>query len=503
MLVNQALDDDLIALQEARTLVARAVPAGEAFARLDPAEAWRIAEQVCRACEDRAEHYAQWAVEETNIGRTQDKVFKNLLASRDLMDFYRGSLLGGMQVDDERKMLLVGRPAGVVMGLIASTSPIATLYFKVLSCLMTRNALILSPHPLALRCSIDAAEHLAAAARAAGAPTDVIQIQKTPTLEATHALMRNPGVNLILATGGGPMVRSAYSSGTPSLGVGPGNVPVYVDASADIALAVDETMAAKSFDYGSACSTPSAVFVHRDVERDFTARMKRAGAFYCDAQQQQSLEAFAFPGGRLNPKIVGRSAAWIAQQAGITGIGGASQAQVLVATLGEVSYAAPMAKEKLSPILGQKCVNDREHAIREARAMLAVSGAGHTSGIFSECLETIALWGTSLDVNRTVVNKGTSMGVIGAGTGLAPTFTIGTGFAGRSSIGENVGPQHLINWKRIAFPTGAANANADAKHKAKVKASTSVTGGAGDDSHISDTIRALLKLALETRTTTS
>lgn len=488
--MNQPIDDDLAALQEARDLVKRAIPAAYALAALEPAQARRIAEQVCRACESRAEHYARLAVEETGIGRVEDKVFKNLLASRDLMAFHRHTVLGGIQVDEERRMLLVGRPAGVVMGLVASTSPIATLYFKVLSCLLTRNAIILSPHPLALRCSIDAAEFLREAARAAGAPADAIQIQKTPTLEATHALMRDPGVNLILATGGTPMVRAAYSSGTPSLGVGPGNVPVYVDASADVALAVAETMAAKDFDHGSACSTPSAVFVHRDVEASFTDRMRRAGAFYCDARQQQQLEDFAFPKGKLNPRIVGRSAAWIAEHAGLVGAG---EAKVLVGTLGEVSRASPMAKEKLSPILGVKRVDDLEHAIREARAMLAVSGAGHTSGIFAEDLQTIALWGTALDVNRTVVNKGTSMGVIGAGTGLAPTFTIGTGFAGRSSIAENVGPEHLINWKKIAFPLAKAIPKPQV---ARVDTSAEPSADA-----VRETIRAILASALESRTT--
>lgn len=488
--MNLQFDDDLAALQETRTLVARAQPAAQALARIEPAEAWRIAERVCRACEDRAEHYARLAVEETGIGRVQDKLFKNLLASRDLLAFYRHTVLGGMKVDEERKMLLVGRPAGVVMGLVASTSPIATLYFKVLSCLMSRNAIILSPHPLALRCSIDAAEYLREVACEAGAPADAIQIQKMPALEATHAMMRNRGVNLILATGGTPMVRAAYSSGTPSLGVGPGNVPVYVDASADVALAVDETMAAKTFDYGSACTTPSALFVHQAVEADFSARMQRAGAFYCNAEQQQRLESFAFPEGRLNPKIVGRSAAWIAQQAGLYG---AEQATVLVGTLGEVSRASPMAKEKLSPILGFKRVDDRAQAISEARAMLAVSGAGHTAGIFSEDLETIALWGGTLDVNRTVVNKGTSMGGIGAGTGLAPTFTIGTGFAGRSSIAENVGPEHLINWKKIAFPTETTALRREAPPVQR-------SGDAHDDS-LRDTVRAILALALESRTT--
>ena len=453
------LDADLAALQEMRTLVARAAPAAREFAQFDPAEAWRIAESVSQACVERAGHYARLAVDETGIGLVEDKIFKNLLASRGLIDYHRHSVLGGVQVDAARRMLLVARPAGVVMGLLASTSPIATMYFKVLACLMTRNVIILSPHPLALRCSIDAAAYLREAAMRAGAPADAIQIQKTPTLEATQAMMRHAGVNLILATGGSPMVRAAYGSGNPALGVGPGNVPVYVDASADLALAAAETLAAKTFDHGSACSTPSALFVHQDVAARFGEQLRRGGAFFCNAEQQRCLEAFAFPGGRLNPKIVGRSAAWIASQAGLRGT---AQATVLIGTLDEISAGSPMAKEKLSPILGVKRVRDRQQAIDDARAMLAVSGAGHTSGIFSGDAETITLWGCALDVNRTVVNKGTSMGVIGDGTHLAPTFTIGTGFAGRSSIGENVGPEHLIDWKRIAFPADAATGRVNA-----------------------------------------
>lgn len=487
-----ALDKDLAALQEARDLVARATPAATAFARMDAAQAWSIAQAVCRACEERAEHYARWAVEETGIGRMEDKRFKNLLASRGLMTFYRGKNLGGVQVDRAGKMLMVARPAGVIVGLVASTSPIATLYFKVLSCLMTRNAIVLSPHPLAIECSTDAAEYLRETAERAGAPEGAIQIQKLPTLQATHAMMRDPRVNLILATGGGPMVRAAYGSGNPALGVGPGNVPVYVDASADVELAVTETMAAKCFDYGSPCSSPSAVFVHAAVAAQFDARMQHAGAFYCTAEQQQRLEAFAFPGGHLNAKIVGRPAAWIAQQAGLQG---ASNSSVLVAMIPEVTANVPMAHEKLSPILGLKRVQDREHAIRDASAMLTISGAGHTSGIFSQDVETITLWGCALDVNRTVVNKGTSMGVIGDGTHLAPTFTIGTGFAGRSSIGENVGPEHLVNWKRIAFPIEETVPRHAAQHDARVFDDDAQTA------RVRETVRAILAMALDARST--
>ena len=486
---SPVLDKDLAALQEVRDLVVRAAPAAKAFARMDAAQAWRIAQAVCLACEERAEHYARWAVEETGIGRVEDKYFKNMLASRDLLAFYQGKSLGGVRVDQAGKMLLVARPAGVVVGLVASTSPIATLYFKVLSCLMTRNAIILSPHPLAIQCSIDAAEYLRDVAERAGAPKDAIQIQKTPTLQATHAMMGDPGVNLILATGGGPMVRAAYSSGNPALGVGAGNVPVYVDATADVALAVSETLTAKCFDYGSPCSSPSAVFVHAAVATQFDELMQRSGAFYCSSEQQQQLEAFAFPNGHLNPKIVGRSAGWVGQQAGLRGTANAS---VLVGMIPEVSIKAAMAHEKLSPILGLKHVQDREQAIRDASAMLAISGAGHTSGIFSQDIETITLWGCALDVNRTVVNKGTAMGVIGDGTHLAPTFTIGTGFAGRSSVGENVGPEHLINWKRIAFPINETVPRA---------APGLPVADQEIDARVREAVRNILALALDTRGT--
>lgn len=451
--MSTSMDFDLAALQEARDLVRRARVAATAFAQFEPAKAWDIAMRVAKVCEAHAERFAHLAVQETGIGRVEDKRFKNHLASRALMDFHRRTPLGGIHMDTARRMVRVGRPAGVVMGLIASTSPIATLYFKTLSCLMTRNALVLSPHPLAIHCSTEAVELLIQSALEAGAPEGCLQIQRQPTLEATHALMADPGVDVILATGGGPMVRAAYSSGNPALGVGPGNVPVYVDRSADLTVAVDELVRAKIFDYGSACSAPSVVFVHAEIEAEFRARMARAGAFFCNTDQQRRLEAYAFPGGRLNTSIVGRSASVIAAGAGLPEAQGHD---ILVGELGDMDGQAEMpvlVKEKLSPILGWRRVSGRQQAIRNAQAMLKVSGAGHTSGIFAEDVETIVLWGASLDVNRTIVNKGTTMGAIGDGTNMAPTFTIGTGFAGRSSIDENVGPEHLVNWKRIAFPT--------------------------------------------------
>ncbi|MGE0806944.1 MAG: aldehyde dehydrogenase family protein [Burkholderiaceae bacterium] len=481
------IDRDLAALQEARDLIRRARFAAQAFAQLSPQKARQIAEAVCAACVEQAEHYARWAAEETRIGNVKDKVFKNLLASRDFMAYHRDSVLGGIRQDREHHMLLVGEPAGVVLGLVPSTSPIATMYFKVLSCLLTRNAVILSPHPLANACSKDAARYLAQAAQRAGAPADVIQIQELVTLEATHALMRDEGVNVILATGGAPMVRAAYSSGNPALGVGPGNVPVYVDASAELQLAAHETIAAKDFDHGSPCSSPSVMFVHRSVAAELRRVMQAAGAHFCSADEQRKLEEKAFPHGHLNPLIVGRPASWIAAEAGL---GSVRDARILVGALEKIDASSPMAREKLSPILGFKVVDDVEHAIRDARAMLAIAGAGHTSGVFASDAETAALWGAALNVNRTIVNRGTSMGVVGDGTFMPPTFTVGTGFAGRSSVGENVGPEHLINWKRIAFPKQQQRSpeGAGGSHGTRQSAKA--------DARIESVVRALVTAAL-------
>jgi acyl-CoA reductase-like NAD-dependent aldehyde dehydrogenase len=228
------LDTDLAALQEARDLLGKARVAANAFTRFTPQQAWLVAEAVSAALLPKAEFYAEWAVRETRIGKVADKVLKNRLACINTIEGWRGADLGGVRRNAALKLIEVGRPAGVIVGLSNSTSPVATIIFKSLMALMTRNAIVFSPHPIARQCCADVVRELQAAAQRAGAPADAIQMHGNPTLAATDALMRDPRCDLIVATGGTPMVRAAYASGNPTIGVGSGNVPVYIDRSADL-----------------------------------------------------------------------------------------------------------------------------------------------------------------------------------------------------------------------------------------------------------------------------
>jgi acyl-CoA reductase-like NAD-dependent aldehyde dehydrogenase len=261
---TELADNDLAALQEARVLLAQARQAADALASWTPEQARHVAKQVAQALLPRAEFYAEWAVRESRIGKVSDKVAKNLLACTLTPTAWDTVDLGGVRRNDALRMVEIGRPAGVVVGLSNSTSPVATIIFKTILCLMTRNALVISPHPVALGCCTAVTRELQAAIEKAGGPAHALQILTRPTVEATGALMRDSRTDVILATGGTPMVRAAYGSGNPAIGVGPGNVPIYVDASADVPTAAQQIVTAKNFDHGSPCSAPSVLMLHTD-----------------------------------------------------------------------------------------------------------------------------------------------------------------------------------------------------------------------------------------------
>ena len=447
--MNKPLDRDLNALQQVRDLLRKARVAADAFRMVDPTDAKRMAKQVAKALEPKARFYAEWAVKETGFGRVEDKITKNIVGTTGVYEDNRHKQLGGLRRDEARRTVEVARPAGVIVGLSNSTSPVATIFFKSIMALMTRNAIVFSPHPAALDCCLHASEALMTAAKRAGAPDDCIQIASDPTVEATNAMMRADETDLILATGGGAMVRAAYSSGNPTIGVGPGNTPVYVDRSADIRLAAELIMMGKEFDYGTPCSAPSVVIADQPVARDLRGAFEAQGAHFCSVEEQAALENFAFPKNRLNPAIVGQSAPSIAAMAGIDV---PKSARALIGMLDDPETHPPMGKEKLSTIMGAKVVNGVDDAIAVARTMLKVAGAGHTAGIWTGDAEQAVLFGAALDYYRVIVNGDTTMGSTGTDTGLPLTFTIGTGYAGKSSTDLNVGPEQLIDWKRIAFP---------------------------------------------------
>ncbi len=470
------MDKDLEALQCSRDLLRRARAAAEEFRRMPPAQAMAIAGTVAKAAAGRARHYAEWAVRETGFGKVEDKIDKNLTGSIRIYEAYCDRPIGGIRQDRARNVVEIGRPAGVIVGLSNSTSPVGTVYFKAMLALMTRNAIVFSPHPAALACTADAARFLEKTARLAGAPADAIQILAEPTLKATNALMQSDETDLVIATGGAAMVRAAYSSGNPALGVGPGNTPVYVDRTADLASAAEKIVTGKEYDYGTPCSAPSVVLADRPVARELRGLLEREGAYFCSDEELATLEAAAFPGGRLNPAIIGQPAGRVAQ---IAGLSLPPDTRAIVGLLKEVAQDAgtvpPMAREKLSVLLGAAAVDGVEGAIAIARCMLRSAGSGHTAAIFTGDPEQAVLFGAALDYYRIVVNGDPTNGAVGRGTALPVTFTIGTGFAGKSSIDHNLGPEDLIDWKRVAFPVGDVPATGADAERAGPARSTDAT----------------------------
>ena len=434
----------------ARQMLQRAAWAADAFARYDQASVHRIARSAAEVAEARAEHYAEWAVRETGFGVVEHKVVKNRLCSRGILDTYSGDDYVTPRVDAARKMLEVPRPAGVVLALTPSTNPVSTVYFTVLLALLTRNAVVLSPHPLAKECCADAARTLAEAAVAAGAPDGVVQVIDEPSVPLIDALMTDERTDVILATGGVPVVRAAYSSGNPAIGVGPGNVPVLVDASADLRRAAGKLVDSKAFDNSILCTNESVLIVQEAVADRFVRELARSGAHLLAPDERDRVRDTVFPGGRFDTGMLGRDATTIAAAAGV---GVPPRTRVLLAPFDLVVDDEPLAHEKLCPVLGIVRVPTAARGIRAAVAVLRISGAGHSAVIHSTDPGTVMDFAAAVRVLRVCVNEGGSTGSAGFGTHLAPSMTIGTGFVGRSSLGENLEPRHLVNWTRVAWST--------------------------------------------------
>lgn len=438
----------MTSIAQAGHMLERARWAAAAYADYDAAAVTTIVNAVAEAGHAEAERFATEAVAETGMGVVADKVTKNRACSRGIVDYYRGEDYVSPRIDEARKIVELPRPAGVVLALTPTTNPVATVYFKVILALMTRNAVVVAPHPRAKRCSADAARVLAEAAIAAGAPAGIVQVVEEPSIPLVQALMADERTDVIVATGGTGVVRAAYSSGNPALGVGPGNVPVFVDASADINAAAKRIVDSKAFDNSVLCTNESVLIVEDAVADKLRSALTRAGAHILDEDGARRLRAYMFADGHLNTDVVGRDAAWIAGQAGLRVT---PKTRLLIAPFDDVIAEEMLAHEKLSPVLGMTTAADAARGIRAARAVVRIGGAGHSAAIHSENPSVITDFATQLPVLRVSVNVGNSTGSSGLDTNLAPSMTIGTGFVGRSSIGENLQPQNLINWTRIAY----------------------------------------------------
>ncbi|MCW2857858.1 MAG: aldehyde dehydrogenase [Marmoricola sp.] len=428
--------------------------AARAFETYDAASVSRIVEATAEAADLAATKYAEWAVRETGMGVVADKVAKNKACSSGLVDEYRNRDFVSPRLDPDRRVIELPRPAGVVLGVVPTTNPVASIYFKVLLCLMTRNAIVIAPHPRAKDCSVDAARLLAAAAEAAGAPRGVIQVLEEPSIPIMEALMSDPRTDVILATGGSAVVRAAYSSGNPALSVGPGNVPTFIDASADLPAAVREILASKAFDNSVLCTNESVLVVERSVGPAVRRELQRAGAAILDGEDGVRLRRAMFDGGNLNPEVIGRDATWIAQLAGVSV---PRSTRVLVVPFAHVVDEELMTHEKLSPVLGLVEVDSVAAAFEACRAVVSIGGAGHSASIHTEDPRMVMDFAARVPVLRLTVNVGNSAGSSGLTTGLAPSMTLGTGFMGGSSLGANLQPSHLVNWTACAYATASVN----------------------------------------------
>ncbi|MBQ7183969.1 MAG: acetaldehyde dehydrogenase (acetylating) [Clostridia bacterium] len=443
------LDKDLASIQEARDLVRKAKAAQAVLAEMDQQQVDRIVASMARAAEKAARPLAQMAVKDTGFGREEDKVVKNLFAARTVYGSIKDKkTIGVIHEDREKKMLEVAIPVGVVAGLVPSTNPTSTTIFKALISVKAGNALIVSPHPSALNCIGEAVRILNAAAVEAGAPDGLVTMMTIPTIGGTAELMKMS--NMIIATGGSAMVKAAYSSGTPALGVGPGNVPAYIERTADIPNAVRRIIASKTFDYGTICASEQSVVTESCIRDEVIAQFKRQGGYFVSGEEQKKLEAIIRrPGAEtVNPRIVGRSARDIAALAGISVPG---DTKVILCEQDGVGKNYPFSIEKLSPLLAFYTEPDWQHACERCLELLRYGGIGHSLSLHTNNPELVRTFVLKKPVSRLLVNTGSTQGGIGATTGISPSFTLGCGAVGGSATSDNVTVHHLYQIRRAAY----------------------------------------------------
>ncbi len=445
------MDKDLRSIQQVRDLLKAAKQAQRVLAGFDQDRIDRIVAAVAAAAAANAKRLGDMAVEETGFGIKADKELKNRFAATTLYDAIRNEkTVGILARDAEKKTLDIGVPVGVVAGLVPSTNPTSTVIYKTLICLKAGNPVIFSPHPSAVNCITEAVNVVRRAAEGAGAPAGSVGVITEPTMEATRELMHSEHTRLILATGGGAMVKAAYSSGNPAIGVGAGNGPAYIHKSADTALAVKRILDSKTFDNGTICASEQSIVVTREMEGAVTGELKRQGAYLLSDEEHKKLSKFILrSNGTMNPAIVGKSVETIAKLAGLDRVPG--NARVLVARETGVGRGYPYSNEKLGLILAYYVENDEQAVLDRCVELLEWEGAGHTFSIHCEDETVVKRFARAVPASRVLVNTPSALGGIGATTCLFPALTLGCGAVGGSSSSNNIGPLDLINIKRVAW----------------------------------------------------
>ena len=444
------LDRDLQSIQEVRCMVAEAKEAQKKLASMSQQQIDKICFEIAKDCAANAEKLAKMAVEETGFGVWQDKVLKNQLGSTITYESCKDMKTVGIICEDKEKGLIeVAVPMGVVAALIPSTNPTSTTMYKAIISIKAGNAIVLSPHPNAKNCILETVKIIREAAKRAGAPDGIVQCISLTTMEATDALLKHKDIGIILATGGEAMVRAAYSSGNPAIGVGPGNGPAYIEKSADIPTAVRRITDSKTFDNGTICASEQSVITERIIKDRVIAEMKKQGCYFLDENDTNKLSKFILrANGTMNPQIVGKSAEVIAKMADIRIPDGT---KILVTEQTDVSKKNPFAREKLCPILAFYTADNWEQACQISMDILFNEGVGHTMTIHTQNNDIVREFALKKPVSRLLVNVAAALGGVGALTNLYPSLTLGCGSVGGSATSDNVSPLNLINIRRVAY----------------------------------------------------
>ena len=444
------LDKDLKARQEARLLARQAEDAQKILAQMGQEQLDKIAQAIADAFYKESSALADMAVRETGFGNPEDKTTKNQFASRRVWEAVRHmKTVGVLSRNSKEKIWEIGVPMGVIAAIVPSTNPTSTVCYKAIIALKSGNSIVFSPHPKALFCTLRAAEIVREAAEKAGAPKGSVGCLGIASMAGCQELMTAPQVRLILATGGPGMVKAAYSSGKPAIGVGAGNGPVYIHHTADIKQALTCILRSKTFDNGTVCASEQSIIVEKDMEQRVKAEASQMGFYFMNTQEAGLLAKHLFrPDGSLNPQIVGRTARELAEKAGFSV---PQDAKILVAREQEAGPTRPYSMEKLCPVLAFFVMDSEDAVLEKAIEVLIHEGSGHTFAMHAQDEKVVEKFARQIPVSRFLVNTPAALGGIGATTGLFPALTLGCGAVGGSSSSNNISPMDLINIRRVAW----------------------------------------------------
>src|SRR5436190_824324 len=447
-------DKDLAAQQEARDAVEAAFRAFQQVAAFDQTKIDSICEAMASAALADAERLGRLANEETGFGKAEDKKEKNRFAAEDVWKHFRSMKTVGV-IKGTESIVEVASPRGVVAAIIPSTNPTSTAIFKIIIAIKSRNSIVLSPHPSAAKCIAETTRVMRDAGVAKGLPVETIHCLGHSTIEGTEALMQHKRTAVILATGGIGLVRAAYSSGKPAFGVGPGNVPSFIERTANVEKAVADILTGTCFDNGTICASEQSVVVDAPIEAEVREQFARQGAYFLSPEAAEKVAAVLLtPQRTLNAGIVGKSAEYIANLAGVAIPTGT---RCLLADCAGVGRDFPWSIEKLSPTLAFFIVDGVKQGADRCEEILHFGGMGHTAGMHTQSREAAVMYGKQMPAARVVINSPTTHGAIGLTTDLEPSMTLGCGSWGGNVTSDNVSPIHLMDIKRIAFETKPVN----------------------------------------------